>query len=59
MATSCNFGGFSLPEFLRRTIRESWNHAVFGQAGRMAFYHFLPIFPILFASLALLTRAPR
>lgn len=58
MATSWSFGGLSLPEVVRRTIRESWKNEVFGQAGRMAFYHFLAIFPILFASLALLMRAP-
>lgn len=58
MATSWNFGGLSLPEIVRRTIRESWKDEVFGQAGRMAFYHFLAIFPILFASLAPLMRAP-
>jgi membrane protein len=58
MVTSWNFGGLSLPEVIRRTIRESWEDEVFGQAGRMAFYHFLAIFPILFACLALLVRAP-
>jgi len=58
MATSWDFGGLSLCEVVRRTIRESWEDAVFGQAGRMAFYHFLAIFPILFVSLALLMRAP-
>lgn len=34
-------------ELLRRTARESWEDAVFGQGGRMAFYHFLAIFPSL------------
>ena len=58
MANSWNFGGLSLPEIVRRTICESGKDEVFGQAGRMAFYHFLAIFPILFASLALLMRAP-
>lgn len=58
MVTSWNLGGLSLPEVVRRTIRESWKDEVFGQAGRMAFYHFLAIFPILFASLAVLMRAP-
>jgi len=58
MATSWKFGGLSLFEILRRTVRESWRDEVFGQAGRMAFYHFLAIFPILFASLVLLMRAP-
>ena len=58
MATSWKFGGLSLFEILRRTVRASWRDEVFGQAGRMAFYHFLAIFPILFASLVLLMRAP-
>lgn len=58
MANSWNFGGLSIPELVRRTILESWKDEVFGQAGRMAFYHFLALFPILFASLALLMRAP-
>lgn len=40
-------GGLSLREVLRRTIRESWEDAVFGQGGRMAFYHFLALFPSL------------
>jgi membrane protein len=40
-------GGLSLPELIRRTIRESWGDAVFGQGGRMAFYQFLAIFPAL------------
>ena len=58
MAISWNLGGLSLHDLVRRTIRESWKDEVFGQAGRMAFYHFLAIFPILFASLALLMQAP-
>ncbi|HEV2463751.1 MAG TPA: YihY/virulence factor BrkB family protein [Acidobacteriaceae bacterium] len=58
MASSWKFGGLSLIEILRRTVRESWKDEVFGQAGRMAFYHFLAIFPILFASLVLLMQAP-
>jgi membrane protein len=32
---------------MRRTVRESWQDAVFGQGGRMAFYQFLAIFPAL------------
>ena len=58
MFTSWNLGGLGLFGIIRRTIRESWEDEVFGQAGRMAFYHFLAIFPILFAALVLLTRAP-
>lgn len=40
-------GGLSFWELLRRTARESWRDAVFGQGSRMAFYHFLAIFPAL------------
>ena len=43
-------GGLSLWELLRRTARESWEDSVFGQGGRMAFYHFLAIFPSLIIS---------
>src|SRR5947209_2633986 len=45
--SNVDLGGLSLPELIKRTIRESWNDAVFGQGGRMAFYHFLAIFPAL------------
>jgi membrane protein len=40
-------GGLSLGELLRRTAKESWQDAVFGQGSRMAFYHFLAFFPSL------------
>lgn len=52
-------GGLSLRELLRRTARESWQDAVFGQGGRMAFYHFLAIFPSLLVFLTLSARFPR
>ncbi len=42
-----NLGGLSFPELVRRTSYQSWKDAVFGQGGRMAFYHFLAIFPAL------------
>jgi membrane protein len=51
-------GGLSLPDLLRRTARESWQDAVFGQGGRMAFYHFLAIFPSLLVFLALTEHIP-
>jgi membrane protein len=51
-------GGLSIPQLLRRTARESWQDAVFGQGGRMAFYHFLAIFPSLFVFLAISARIP-
>jgi membrane protein len=49
-------GGLSVRELVRRTWSQSWHDAVFGQAGRMAFYHFLAIFPSLLVSLAMITR---
>lgn len=58
MITSWKLRGLTLPELIRRTIVGSWRDEVFGQAGRMAFYHFIAIFPILFVILAFLARAP-
>lgn len=51
-------GGLSPLDLLRRTARESWHDAVFGQGGRIAFYHFLAIFPSLLVFLALGARIP-
>jgi membrane protein len=51
-------GGLSIPDLLRRTIRESWQDSVFGQGGRMAFYHFLAIFPALLVLLAVSSHVP-
>jgi membrane protein len=51
-------GGLSFPELLRRTARECWQDEVFGQGGRMAFYHFLAIFPSLLIFFAISTRVP-
>jgi membrane protein len=51
-------GGLSGPELLKRTLTGSWDDAVFGQAGRMAFYHFLAIFPSLLIFLSLTARFP-
>ncbi len=56
--TLWSLGGLSLPELLYRTTRESWEDAVFGQGGRMAFYQFLAIFPVLMIFLVLSTRVP-
>src|SRR5437763_3911446 len=39
--------GISLTELLKRTLRESWEDQVFGQSARLAFYHFMAIFPTL------------
>lgn len=41
------FGGPSLRELLNQTVRESWEDEVFGQAGRLAFYHFIAFSPVL------------
>src|SRR5581483_6124222 len=49
-------GGLPLRELLRRTARESWEDEVFGQAARLAFYHFIAIFPGLLVLLILLAR---
>lgn len=51
-------GGLSPYELFRRTARESWQDAVFGQGGRMAFYQFLAIFPSLLLFLAICSRVP-
>lgn len=51
-------GGLSTRELIRRTWSESWRDAVFGQAGRMAFYHFLAIFPSLLVLLGVLSKFP-
>jgi membrane protein len=52
-------GGLPLPELIRRTVRESWQDEVFGQAGRMAFYHFLALFPTLLLVMTLSARIPQ
>src|ERR1700722_17728700 len=51
-------GGLSLSDLLRRTARESWEDEVFGQGGRMAFYHFLAIFPSLLVLFTIAARVP-
>ncbi len=58
MANLWTLGGLSLPDLLRRTVRESWHDEVFGQGGRMAFYHFLAIFPSLLIFFMISTRIP-
>jgi membrane protein len=50
------FGRLSLAELVRRTARESWQDEVFGQAGRMAFYHFIAIFPLLLVLFSMTAR---
>lgn len=54
-----DLGGLSVRELLQRTIRESWEDEVFGQAGRLAFYYFIALFPmllLLLMPLAMLAR---
>lgn len=58
MADLWSLGGLSARELLKRTARESWRDDVFGQAARLAFYHFLAIFPVLFLLLIALARLP-
>ncbi|MBV8569517.1 MAG: YihY/virulence factor BrkB family protein [Acidobacteriaceae bacterium] len=49
-------GGLSWRELIYRTSRESWEDEVFGQAARLAFYHFLALFPALLLLLVLLLK---
>lgn len=58
MARLGTLGGLSLPDLLHRTVRESWEDSVFGQCGRMAFYHFLAIFPALLLFLNITAHIP-
>jgi membrane protein len=58
MVNLWTLGGLSLPDLLRRTARASWQDEVFGQGGRMAFYHFLAIFPSLLVFFLVSARVP-
>lgn len=51
-------GGLSWRQLVARTWRETWEDAVFGQAARLAFYHFLAIFPSFLLLFFLLVRFP-
>jgi membrane protein len=51
-------GGLSVAELVHRTVRECWQDEVFGQGGRMAFYHFLAIFPSLLVLFTISARVP-
>jgi membrane protein len=57
--TLWTLGGLSVWELMTRTLQESWEDSVFGQGGRMAFYHFLAIFPALAVLLAASAHVPR
>jgi membrane protein len=58
MANLWTLGGLSVRDVLHRTARESWKDAVFGHGGRMAFYHFLAIFPSLLLFFAIGSLIP-
>jgi membrane protein len=49
-------GEISALELLKRTARETWQDGVFGLSARLAFYHFMAIFPALLIVLIPLTR---
>jgi membrane protein len=51
-------GGLSVRQLIAQTWTESWRDSVFGQAGRMAFYHFLAIFPALLMLLEFSRKVP-
>lgn len=51
-----SLGGLSWRQLLRRTWRETWQDEVFGQAARLAFYHFLALFPCLLLFFFLLSN---
>jgi len=54
MAVLWSLRGLSWRELAKRTLRRSWEHEIFGQAARLAFYYFLGIFPALLLLLVLL-----
>jgi membrane protein len=58
IANVWTLAGLSLPDLLQRTVRASWEDEVFGQGGRMAFYHFLAIFPSLLVFFTVSARVP-
>ncbi len=53
-----SLGGLSWRQLVWRTWHETWEDAVFGQAARLAFYHFLAIFPCLLLLFFALAHAP-
>lgn len=53
-----SLGGLSWRELVGRTWHESWEDEVFGQAARLAFYHFLAIFPCLLLLFFVLANFP-
>lgn len=51
-----SLGGLSWRELIQRTWHEVWDDEVFGQAARLAFYHFLALFPCLLLLFLLLSH---
>jgi membrane protein len=51
-------GGLSVRELVWRTARECWRDEVFGQGGRMAFYQFIAMFPLLLIFFTVVMRVP-
>ncbi len=49
-------GGLSWRDLVKRVWNDSWEDEVFGMAARLAFYHFLAIFPVLLLFLLLLLK---
>ena len=56
MANLWTRGGLSWGQLLMRTWRAAWGDAVFGQGARLAFYHFLAIFPGLLLLFTVFTK---
>jgi len=55
MAVLWSLRGLSVRELATRTVRSSWQHEIFGQSARLAFYYFLGIFPAFLLLLLLLS----
>lgn len=53
-----SLGGLSWRELVKRTWNDSWEDEVFGQAARLAFYHFLAVFPCLLLLFFVLSKFP-
>jgi uncharacterized BrkB/YihY/UPF0761 family membrane protein len=49
-------GGLSRRELFQPTVKESWEDEVFGQAARLAFYHFVVLFAALLLAATILAR---
>src|SRR5438445_2463966 len=59
MVNLWTLGGLTWRELLKRTAKDSWQDEVFGQAARLAFYHFLALFPALLLASAILVHVSR